>query len=1247
MKKLTVTVNGTKFDSKDYSKGTCVKGEYTPEGATGEAGQQEESSDSEESLAPPIAAEDYYVPTEDASWTLSFAREPFVKNSIPVDGEYVIAITVEDLAGNKNTVTYTVCIDTTQPVLEWCEYDFKESPLNGMPFGVFGRENYALRVLVSDPDIKNGVLGSGIDSVTLSWNEQTYKGVDKGNGIYEFAALPLGEASLMTVDITDRMGNSATYNLVSAFDEDTEDKKAFVQFDPVAQGLKLMLENTAPISGIVLPEELTVPEDETDELVIYKQKTEDGTVEWWYPVGMEYSVYAQDEASGLYAVRVIVNDSEAVNETKCGEVSFDSGILTDKVTFRYELTEEGCYRIFAYAIDNALNSDEENPLSEQNAVVHLDLTKPHITEMQFGEESDLGDAVEKTTYGFFFTEETEARVYVEDTGESSGFRSVNLYLSNVNGTNETLTVDAADLLTEEETERQYASFTIKKGFKGKVTASVTDNVGHSSGIINADGNIVEDQEIHSQTSSIVIKENEAAKRKDAKGAPLYKSSIPVTVTVEDSFSGIETIEWSIANDGEKGTIAVDLEGNYKNTAGKAQILEDSVVKDQNLVTKLQFRIVVNSNTNGNVVHVKMTDRAGNTSEQEAVYSIDTTAPEITASFGNGKAKNGKYYNAGQTVTVTVKERNFSPQEVVLKVNGATQAIRWNESGSSVSTDVTAHVGTFSVTADGEYVFTIAYTDMAGNAGTTFSQSQFIIDTTAPKITNNFASFGDLKDENIYFNSKQKDSANAVITVNEKNFFPEDMHVTVYRMPAGSKHSEDGAEWEEYNFGNYWSESGTEHTLTIPFTMDGVYKVVMAPVDHAGNAGDFAKADGQYQKTTAIFEIDYTAPVVAMRNGKFVKSDDYEFLDLYNYDRRNDDAPAVAFSDINIAYIDFQGQRYTPVYENGREIGVIAPEEFKGRQNNVVKDASTPTMEFVLDGFEKDGVYSVQLLAYDKAGNVSVLNDNTFVRMVDPAVKVLAYIENSSRENSTGWYSFEDENGPISKRPGSFSDLSIVVFSRRSEKTRICLVDKATDEVTDTRVTDNESSLFDDSMYDVGAYRYILPGQYFVENFTADADTSIYLRIENSGEALDLGEMNIDNTVPNCKIPDHFHNWGWVRGNGEQTVVFSDISEVLEIDKTVAYVDGETIPLSVNPYDAFYYNEMDRTVSLTLAPGSHKVGLLLVDRAGNTKSISEVHHLAIGNYRVWIGIGSGFGAILLAAVAVWLTKRSKRNRQGQA
>jgi hypothetical protein len=219
----------------------------------------------------------------------------------------------------------------------------------------------------------------------------------------------------------------------------------------------------------------------------------------------------------------------------------------------------------------------------------------------------------------------------------------------------------------------------------------------------------------------------------------------------------------------------------------------------------------------------------------------------------------------------------------------------------------------------------------------------------------------------------------------------------------------------------------------------------------------------------------------------------------------------------------------------------------------------------------------------------------------------------------------------------------------SDDTHIYLVDKATDVSTDANITESKNALFDGDMFEVGAYRYTLPGDYFEKNYTADADTSLYLRVENNNETLDLGEMYIDNTDPNCNLPEHFHDWGWFNGSGDQTLIFDNISEVLDINETVAYVDGQTIHLSNVPNNesiSFNYEEENNQLTLTLSPGSHKVGLLLVDRAGNTKSITEVQHLAIGNYRIWIGIGLGFGIILLVVVIIFIIKKIKRKRASQ-
>lgn len=1240
----SVKINDTYVVSTDLSSGEMTTGMYTTVVTKTDVDRTIQSSTN-------IATETYPVPIKRTSYTLTLNDEvyPFIKDGKLIDGNYEIFVSARDLAGNEHSESYSFIIDTTAPQIERCEYQYNKSLIKYLSFGLFGNESYKISIAAHDPDVESDVPGIGIKSVVLEWDSNTYEGkYNAETNMYDFEAFSVGHKDVPVIIITDKLGNTANYCMASSDDrDDNNDGKAEIKLNEGKGQIPLVLENALPVSTIVPPEKFAISAGETDALTIYKHTFEDNHVEWWYPSEIEYQVTAQDVDSGLYSVLVLENNEQRAEEKKFGNSAFDSKSFVDLATYSYAISEEGNYNLFTYATDNAQNSNQTNPKPSQSLIIHLDKTKPQITEFQFAGNLDQGDTVERTTYGFFFKEDTEVRVYVDDLGVSSGLNNVVLYLSNVNGDNKSFTKAVSAFDTDQQDGRKYASFTIEKGFKGKVTAIVTDNVGHSSGLINANGNIIEDPDLHTRTSSIEIKENEAAKQNDANDVPLYNTSIPITVTVEDSFSGISRIDWSIADDNESGTIEVDINGDWRNASGEAQILEDSIERDQNLITKIQFVIVVDSNTNGNAVHVTLTDRSGNTSEYDTSYSIDTTVPVISASLGGGSAANGYYYNTNQTITISIAERNFDPSAVVVKVNDSPQAVQWNEQGASVTTDETVHIGTFSITADGEYDFTISYADMAGNFGTPYSQSRFVIDKTSPKISNNFESFGSVDDENIYYNISQKNSAKAEITVIETNFSPADMNVVVYYQSAGSKHSDTEANWNTYYYSSDWKDNGDgKHTLIIPFTEDGVYKVVMSPVDLAGNAGDFSKGEnGQYPSKTAIFETDYTAPVIVSRNDKPVESDDVQFYDLYDFERRNDVAPTVVFEDTNIDHIACDGQKYTPVYTNGREIGEIKPEDIGGESNELVLDSYVPQMIYTLDSFTADGVYSAKLTAYDKAGNKSEVNDNTYVRMTDPTVNVLAYIENSNRERLEGWYSFEDENGPISKQPSSFSDLSIVVLSKTSN-TRICLVDKATNSSTDTNITDDKDALFDNGMYQVSAYRYTLPGEYFEKNYTADADTNLYLRVENNGEILDLGEMYIDNTDPDCTIPEHFHDWGWFKGSGNQTITFENISEVLDINETVAYVDGQTIKLSNidgNESSIFSYDEKNDTLALILEPGSHKVGLLLVDRAGNSKTISEVQHLAVGNYRIWIGVGSGLAVILLTTIAVFVVKRVKRRR----
>ncbi len=1180
------------------------------------------------------------------SETLSFRDEKnaVVKKTQVIDlsklpsGHYSIDMQAADLAGNAVDVSTSPAFDHTAfvididaPTIVDQEYTVKNSILNYMSFGIFGDKEIHISVSASD-------VNSSIQEMLLYWDKaEPYKG-KYDNGKYIFEALPVNATGKPHISVTDMLGNVNSYYFV------TGKETGKLILNSPEEGIILMLEDKAPQAKAYVSEKY--------EKHIVGDKT-------WYGTGVQYMVYALDAKktedtententeetakpqiqSGLNKVDVTLSDLSGqtlstVSEKSCNGSDFEASAYTESALFSYSVDQEGHYLASALVTDNAGN------FATASDTFHIDLNKPKVVAFRIG-DIYRNEPFFENYYGYFFQKDTELRVYVADEGVSSGFNKVDIYLNTTQKNMQSyhFTTYGSDLHTDEN--GVYAVCVIPAGFKGEMYAEVTDNVLHTSGTVKSDGSVVETDEIHKSTSSLYITPDIQASANDANQIPLYNTSVPITVTAVDTYSGIASVEWSIANDNESGVVSVDIKGNCTSNAATAVINNDSVKRDENLVTTLSFALSVDSNTNGNVIHVKLTDRSGNVTEAETKISIDTTAPTITAVKSNTNPVNGNYYNTTQTVTVSITERNFNPADAVVLVNGSAHAVSWNDAAPSVTTDDTVHTGTFTLSEDNRYIFSVSYTDMAGNAGTAFNEPEFVIDRTNPVVTNNFADFGNAGDTEIYYNIKNKEKAVANISVTEVNFLSEDMHLNIYYKAPGSSHSDDG--WSEYPVPASWTTSGNNHSMSIVFSEDGVYKITMSPVDRASNTGVFASGSNSM---TAVFEVDFTAPVVYARNDSAAQPKDIQFMDVYDYERRKDDVPNVVFMDTNIEKIEYTLKTYLPEYVNGKEIETVKPVEKKDVVRTYANNSDKSQMIFELKEFETDGVYSANMIAYDKAGNQSELNENTYIRMVH--TKVLAYIENSDQEKQTGWYSFEDENGPISKQPTSFSDLSIVVLSKLDDDIRVTLVDKATNDTTDTKITDDSNAIFDDKMYSVGAYRYKLTSNYFAEHYTADADTSLYLRVNNGENSLDLGEMYIDNTNPTCVVPENFADWAWIGGSGNKTIEFTNVSEILDSESTVAYVDGETVSIEDMKTDGsvnYAYDQAENKLSLTLEPGSHRAGLLLVDRAGNSTSIQEVQHLAIGNYRIWIIIGIVVGVLGCSALAFFLVRMIKRKKQG--
>lgn len=773
--------------------------------------------------------------------------------------------------------------------------------------------------------------------------------------------------------------------------------------------------------------------------------------------------------------------------------------------------------------------------------------------------------------------------------------------------------------TEEETEFNgktgYAWIQIPDGFKGQIFAEVYDNVGHHSGDMTTHAYVTDNA-----APTVEINGVNNTRYSDEEGNKLYSSEKEVTVTIKDTQSGIRKIDCYInsekrQNDGESIDLRdYDLEGADEIEGGWR-----IVGRDRNLVTEVQKTFRFDSDDNGITITASAGDNSGNHSEDAVSdkFTVDLTDPVIDVDINEG-IDGTHYYSADHKPEIDIKitERNFDAELINTTLNNTFGTKVPQVYFTKVSdTEHTAHL----VFDEGDFTFDIRGTDRAGHsAKVNMDRSKFgkfYMDSTAPVVTNNFGDFANDKTGN-YLNSAK----NIEITVVEHNFDPERSGLKIWQKDPGSEHDNTGFTDVTNSVISRadWKSDNDTHTLSAQLKKDGVYKIEVAPSDPSGNSAASA--------STAIFELDTTKPQVTEKNGKRVdKSNAEKFLDVYNSSRKDEAIPTVEFADANFDHLKYVLTVYAPQYKNGKELAVIRPQNMFLPEDKD-ETGTLASTKFALPEFDKDGVYALELIAVDKAGNESYLNSNTYMRLMDN--DVLAYIPNSSQAKKTGWYSFQYENGePISKRPDNFSDIEIVVFSEKNSDVNVVLRDYNGDEKITGLVSDTDPSL-----YGVNISRFTLGSDYFKSNFGDDTDTELYLSVKNDDARIDLGRLHIDNIEPECDLPKSLKSWKWFAGNKPRTITVSNINEQLDMSNCKVYDNGKEID--------FDYSPEDRSLSFKLEKGWHRVGVKLEDEAGNVYSIQEIDNLYIGYFWLWVILGS---AAALGGLAAFIISKIRKKR----
>ena len=326
----------------------------------------------------------------------------------------------------------------------------------------------------------------------------------------------------------------------------------------------------------------------------------------------------------------------------------------------------------------------------------------------------------------------------------------------------------------------------------------------------------------------------------------YKEKVTVTLTSEESTSGIQKFAYSI--DGEEVVYV-------ENVAYDAE----KKVYSYSFDIEAEYNGRVTANAVDFAGHkAAANDLIGDENNTELV--VDNVAPNVTVAFD--KAAIEGFHSAPVKAVITVTEKNFYEDDVKVTVHKRGNA---DSKFSTVETELTfvksedkddTYVAEIEFNENADYKFDISYTDKSGNVYDDFEEVEFAVDTIEPQISLTYA---DGDKENNY-----NENRTAIINVNEHNFDPSDVYLSIVGQITeknGTVSSVELADYQKQLREAEWEHNGDIHTVAIEISEEARYSLSLSCADKAGNLSEVIGDEFIIDKTApADLAIKYSEPL---------------------------------------------------------------------------------------------------------------------------------------------------------------------------------------------------------------------------------------------------------------------------------------------------------------------------------------------------------------------------------------------------
>lgn len=131
------------------------------------------------------------------------------------------------------------------------------------------------------------------------------------------------------------------------------------------------------------------------------------------------------------------------------------------------------------------------------------------------------------------------------------------------------------------------------------------------------------------------------------------------------------------------------------------------------------------------------DLAGHTASYGKTdqFTIDTAKPVIRVSYDNNASADGSHYQAARRATIEIEDKNFNPADAQLEITAQKDgAVISAPAVSPFTQNGDIWNASISYGEDGDYTFTVAATDKAGNPAEEYAQDAFTVDQTPPELS---------------------------------------------------------------------------------------------------------------------------------------------------------------------------------------------------------------------------------------------------------------------------------------------------------------------------------------------------------------------------------------------------------------------------------------------------------------------------------------------------------------------------------